>query len=241
MAYSILLKLKDRGLKMHINGTSRCQKYCVEKKKGIGKGQSDHLYVKETGDYSGRDSRGLFAPNKYRETHKGHDANGTERLLSNLGCAIDFQGGVDSRGVKQRSTVGIQIFQLLASEYKNCIRQLIWELAIPRKKVSEGTVTVTDTSADTVGTCVHVSSYGSGATTPQIFVAYNSEGNSIPFKEDENGKPNLPPTFMRILRDMAINNQLDDVILNNWTTYKLAKPTKEQLITWCKNLGIPDY
>lgn len=140
--------------------------------------------------------------------------------ISELGCALDITTEINNTIDKTQPS--IQIFDLIATEFTNCIRQLIWEVS-----------NNTPSSQDSISNCIHLASYGQDENDKrQIFVGKSTNGKWKAVKvEYTNGIPNnLPPSFIKILYKLSEDNtKYNSIYLNNFDN---NKPTREQLEKW---------
>ena len=113
-------------------------------------------------------------PSKRRTKIKGKDANGVEKLYSHMGCAVDMHAMKD--GTINKSEPSVQLFNLIAKNYHEYIRQLIWE--VHSSSVVEDKIDV-----------IHLSSYGKNNDKSVIYLGKKSTGfdvhtnkNLLPFQ-----------------------------------------------------------
>jgi hypothetical protein len=191
-----LNKLSDKlGYKLGVIVTSSTREETVNSNSG-----SDHLV--NNGGASERRKRLI-----------GTNQNGEEVEFSKMGCAIDMQGL--KNGVVNKGEASINVFSLIANNYYDYIRQLIWE-------VNGHAVCQNDISL------IHLASYGKVgqySDKNEIFVA-----NAPKYSGTETGSLNLPSEYLKILLNLSKNNQLKKsdgsiITLNNFGKY----PTKEEL------------
>ena len=106
-----------------------------------------------------------------------------------LGCAVDIIGTIN--GVKDKGETSITVFNLIATNYYNYIRQLIWE------------INTLDASQNIISNCIHLSSYGNYPTrndTCQIFVS--SSKTDPKFSGKTLGSKILPSAFLKIKENL---------------------------------------
>lgn len=183
------------------------------------------------------DGKWVFRGNLRREKLKGIDGYDVEKKYSEMGCAVDMQG-ILSNGSVDKTNASIPLYHLIATQFTNNIRQLVWEI---RKGYS--------TSEDCISNCVHLASYGAkgkdGNDKCEVFVS-TQVGDDWPAilannKKDISKAPtNLPPMFIKTLYDMAKLGKLSGVSLINFTNAGLSKGkiTEELLKSWCEQLGV---
>ena len=158
-----------------------------------------------------------------------------------MGCALDIIGALYN-GSKDKINASIPLFDLIAVEYTDSIRQLIWEHK-----------TGVSTQQDSISNTIHIASYGSKDENNnnsndkcEIFVAQvisNTKTKTVRadnLNNMEKAPTNLPPTFISILQRLSTNSEkFDKVKLINWDEDK--KPTAKQLRNWCIELNVPVY
>jgi len=218
MVYLIGKKMKEHGLGVNITSMTRASdEYSPNS-------SSDHAIGKIV------NNKFIFKGSTRRMELNGPDGNGVEKKYSEMGCAVDMNGML-SNGVVDKTNASIPLFHLIATEFTNNIRQLIWEVSRGR-----------GTSEDCISNCVHLSSYGprgkNGTDKTEIFVASGSEPwKSV--KADNTKNPikaptNLPPMFIKTLYDMSKSNKLDGIKLNNF-----SYPVTHELIDgWCREMHL---
>ena len=139
----------------------------------------------------------------------GKNINGVETTFADMGCAIDFLA-LDANKNTDKIKNSIALFEIVALEYTDGIRQLIWEM----KKISS-------TAVNSISHVIHLASYGQGDNNDkrEIFVA---EGDKYkPVKADNDGvysdaPTNLPDAFLRIMYRMFETGKNKDVKFINF-------------------------
>lgn len=212
--YAIMSEVENKrpNLKVYITSSTRdisrtMQSYAT----------SDHA----VGYYDNKPTK----PSKRRTELKGKPYGSTEEVsYAELGCALDLIT-FDLDGNKNGTVTNIELFGIIAINFSDYIRQLIWEHSPNYGDKNDD---------NEIGNCIHLSSYGkrgpSGSDKTEIFVSNDSKGKSI--KADNIGdmsKPpkNIPITFLEIIYRIP-ENKFKNVTFNNWTT----KPTREQIKAW---------
>ena len=150
------------------------------------------------------------------------DVKKLETSLSELGCAVDII--TDNQKVDS-----INLFDLIATEYTNCIRQLIWEVN-----------DATPACQNSISNCIHLASYGQGLANEggkndkcEIFVAktINGKWGSVPAKLPTD----IPYSFIETLYNISENDdKYKKIKLNNFNALG-HKPTKEELKEWIES------
>jgi hypothetical protein len=160
----------------------------------------------------------------------GPDYLDKTKAYSEMGCAVDMLA-TNKNGTLDKQESSIALFDLIALEFTDNIRQLIWE-------VKENACP----SNNFVSNCIHLSSYGHGEDfngKPEIYVGQGSSWHSIKadnINNPNNAPTNLPPMFIKILYRMTMaGKDLNKVKLNNFTGIPV---TKELLRKWCEQLGV---
>lgn len=185
-------KSEERGYKigMYITSTVR----------DSGSISSDH-YVGDNGK-----------PSEKRKKLKSYNAAGIEKELTKLGCAIDIQGCRD--GKVDTGEASVIIYSLIANNYPEYCRQLIWEQE--GNKSNEIKV-------------IHIASYGKE----------NNDKNEIYHGSYPSGKRsdsnNLPSEFINVVKQMVENEVAENVNMINFD--KL--PTSSELTNmYLKSAGL---
>jgi hypothetical protein len=190
-------------------------------------------------DISGSDHAVGAKVNKHRKKIKGKDINDNEQTYDNMGCAVDIIG-LNASGSKDKRNTSIALFDLLALEYTNNIRQLLWE-------VKEGF----STSDNCISNCIHLSTYGGSGKTEdgkgslndkheigvQIYDKSSKKWTYLTAnnRKDKSKAPtNLPPMFIKTLHRLYLANKADKLYVPNFN-YAL---TGEMLEKWCNELNV---
>jgi hypothetical protein len=166
--------------------------------------------------------------NERRKKLSGLNYMGINQTYDKMGCAVDLLG-TDKNGLVDRNEKSIALFDIIALEYTNNIRQLIWE-------VKEGACL----SNNSISNCIHLASYGHGNKNDkcQIFVGAGPGcGAIIADNGNDTSKAprNIPPMFIKTLYRMALaGKDLNKIMFSNFK----VKLTKEILAKWCKELGV---
>ena len=168
-----------------------------------------------------------FIPSKNKEREQiTYTKNGNNITYGDMGCAVDIVG-CRNNGSVDNVYASLPLFDLIAVEFIDNIKQLIWEHK-----------TGVSTQQDSVSNCIHIASYGKHKKH-DIFVAEGPNFNSVKAnnsKDMTKAPTNLPPTFIRILQRLSCDPaKYDTVNLNNFT----KKPTHKDLTRWCKELNVP--
>ena len=165
-----------------------------------------------------------------RKELSGKDYLGETKLYSEMGCAVDLLGN-NKKGIKDKQESSIALFDLIALEFTNNIRQLIWE-------VQSGACATNNY----ISNCIHLSSYGHGPKCndrTEIFVALGDSFKSIEadnLKDLSKAPTNLPPMFIKTLYRLALSGKdLKEITFNN---FKGKKLTTDLLKKWCEELGV---
>jgi hypothetical protein len=145
-----------------------------------------------------------------------------------LGCALDLQGA-NKQGIQDKVNGSVPLFHLIATEFTDNIRQLIWEVKEDNPS-----------SQDCISNCIHLASYGDKTKNDKtdIFVASGPKWGSIEANNSNNPSKlptNLPPMFIKTLYNLSLSSKYNNVNLLN---FKKQKPTKEDLEKWCRELNI---
>jgi hypothetical protein len=225
LMYAITKEMQKNNKGIKISSATRVSaKYSPYKK-------SDHSVGKMIG------GKWVFCGNARREKLKGKDGYNVEKKYSEMGCAVDMHGTL-SNGSVDRTNASIPLYHLIATQFTNNIRQLIWEI---KKGYS--------TSENCISNCVHLASYGAkgedGNDKCEVFVSIQV-GDDWPAILANNNKDiskaptNLPPMFIKTLYDMAKLGKLSGVSLTNFTKVgiSMSKLTEELLKSWCEQLGV---
>ena len=137
----------------------------------------------------------------------GIDASGNtiyvDKSYKELGCAIDFHATKD--GKIDREDSSIKVFNHIANNYTDYIRQLIWE--------TKGD----SPEPNGITNCIHLASYGrygdNGSDKKQIYLATTGSG----FSGTKTGSKNLAIGFLQVLESLFNNNRFDGTLyLNNY-------------------------
>ena len=156
--------------------------YITSTVRSSGSTKSDH-YVGVNGN-----------PSEKRKKLKSYNANGEEKELTKLGCAIDIQGTRD--GVIDKGEASVIIYSLIANKYPEYCRQLIWE----QKGYNSNNIQV-----------IHIASYGKE----------NNDKNEIYHGSYPSGKrsdsKNLPSEFINIVKQMVDNKIAENVDMVNFS------------------------
>jgi hypothetical protein len=159
--------------------------------------------------------------------------NGTSVKASERGCAVDLAG--TKNGVVDKTNGSVPLFHLIATEFTDSIKQLIWE-------VKDGY----STSSNTVSNCVHLASYNKRdkkSKRAEIFVATEVKGTWGSVKpnniDDFSKAPtNLPSKFIKTLYDLSLNTEKFSMIrMNNFDKFGKV-PTSDDLRKWCEQLNV---
>jgi hypothetical protein len=114
--------------------------------------------------------------------------------FTNQGCAIDIRG--TRNGNEDRGEASVMLFNLIANNYSDFIRQLIWEVT-EDQSLSENRISL-----------IHLASYGevgpSGSDKSEIFIATKA----TKYSAVETGNKGLPNEFLRVLIKMSKNERL---------------------------------
>ena len=207
---SIASRMETQGLGVRVTSMTRNYK----------KNNSDHTSPSE---------------NVIRTKVKYEMNDGTIIKASERGCAVDLVG-MNENNTPDTVKGSVPLFHLIATEFTDSIRQLIWE-------VNNNCYT----NSDSVSNCVHLASYakyGEGCSKkPEIYVAKYENSKWQSFEADNTkdyskAPTNLPPRFIRTLYDLSQNEEKYNLVyLNNFERF-YKKPTKEQLGKWCKELNV---
>lgn len=209
---------------VHITSLTRANSpYSPDKK-------SDHSIGKMV------DGKWVFNGAARREKITGIDGYGNTKKYSEMGCAVDFHGRLEN-GAIDKVNGSVRLFNLVALNFTDSIRQLIWEV----KKD-------TPTNDESISNCIHLSSYGprgeGGTDTTEIFVSSGAD----PWKSvvANNGKnidkapTNLPRMFIYTLYQLAKAGKLtDDIKLYNFSKANIPNSalTATRLANWYNELS----
>jgi hypothetical protein len=150
-------------------------------------------------------------PSEKRKTLRGKDANGIEKSYVDMGCAIDMYIKVDGQPRKGAETA--YLFNLIANNYTDYIRQLIWE-----------TVETRDLPSNYITNVVHLASYGKrGEKTDKTEIFAAARDTTPQFSAEQVGYENLPTKFLIIIKKLIENNKNFVKFLN--FTKKDKEPT----------------
>ena len=141
--------------------------------------------------------------------------NGVEYDYTKLGCAIDCSG-LNAQGQVDKAATTVNLFRIMALNYGNSIRQLLWEItsdAVP--------------SDNSISNCIHLSSYGEGNNDKrEVFVAQTDANGkwgaltaTFPNKDKTKCPNNIPRDFLKILLEMfeSDNVNTNTMTFNNFT------------------------
>lgn len=145
-------------------------------------------HSKRSDHYIGEDG----TPSEKRKQLKGTDAYGNEKPYNQLGCAIDIFG--TKNGVTDKGESSIILFNLIAKNYQEYIRQLIWEI-----DDSGGN----SPKSDIISNVIHLGSYGKDNDKRMIFMALKSTGYNI-----YENKTNISNEYLKILKEV-LNNKIE--------------------------------
>lgn len=195
------------------------------------KSSSDHAI----GKYN-RNDQWIFNGSTRREQLIGLDGNGVEKRYSEMGCAVDLQGML-TNGAVDTVNVSVPLFHLIATNYTDNIRQLIWE-----SKAG------TSPADNNISNCIHLASYGKngleGNDKTEIFTACGNPWSATVANNGSDIKKaptNIPPMFIKTLYDMSKAGKLTaNVSLPNFTkaNIKQSSLTTELLESWCIQLNV---
>lgn len=185
-----------------------------------------------TSDHSvGKYGNDPTKPSERRKELKGKAYGSTgEVSYAELGCALDLFT-FDLDGNKNGAVTNVELFGIIAINFSDYIRQLIWEHSPEYGDKNND---------NEIGNCIHLSSYGkrgpSGSDKTEIFVSNDSSGKSI--KADNSDDMSIPPknipiTFLEIISRIP-KNKFQNVSFINWKT---TQPTQEQIKAWIDTLN----
>ena len=181
LIYSILNDIETLNKKSDERGY-KIGMYITSTVRSSGSTKSDH-YVGVNGN-----------PSEKRKKLKSYNANGEEKELTKLGCAIDIQGTRD--GVIDKGEASVIIYSLIANKYPEYCRQLIWE----QKGYNSNNIQV-----------IHIASYGKE----------NNDKNEIYHGSYPSGKrsdsKNLPSEFINIVKQMVDSKIAENVDMVNFS------------------------
>ena len=136
-------------------------------------------------------------PSVRRKQLKGTDVNGNIKLYSEMGCAVDFYAL--KNGKVDKGETSIKLFAKIASNYSNCIRQLIWECANGKSS-----------TLNEISNCIHLASYGNENDNDkhEIFVGTHPNFTSVNINE-------IPSCFVDIIRNINNNKEKGSLLMCN--------------------------